>query len=142
MNNMTIHHQFIQSYIRLYRPIINQVNLLLIPYELYSSQWSILKLLKQEEALTLAEIANRQQVEKPTVTKIVQKLNKLEYVEATQGEDKREKWIRLTNDGHEVHDEIVKKLQILYANLLGDMSEEALQDAIHALDQAHRGLTE
>lgn len=139
---MTIHHQFIQSYIRLYRPIINQVNLLLTPYELYSSQWAILKLLKLEEALTLAEIANRQQVEKPTVTKIVQKLKRLGYVEATQGKDKREKWIRLTNDGHEVHDEIVEKLQILYADIFSDMSEEMIQATIDGLNQAHQSLRE
>lgn len=139
---MTIHHQFIQSYIRLYRPIINQVNLMLVPYELYSSQWAILKLLKLEEALTLAEIANRQQVEKPTVTKIVQRLKRLGYVEATQGKDKREKWIRLTDAGHKVHEEIVGKLQVLYAELLGDLSAEALQAAIDALDQAHQSLRE
>ena len=91
--------------------------------------------------MTPAEIAQRQQVEKPSVTKILQRLAEMKYVEATQGQDKREKWIRLTDSGEAICREITLQFKSLYEELLKGASKEELEMAISVLARAHQNLT-
>lgn len=100
-----------------------------------------MKLLMQEGAMTPAEIAHRQQVEKPSITKILQRLGEMEYVESTPGQDKREKWIRLTSSGKAVCHEIMEQLASLYEDLLKGSSKEEVEMAISVLARAHQNLT-
>lgn len=130
---MTLHQEFFSQYGKVYRPLLNQLNAELEQYGLSNSQWTIMKLLKNEGAMTPAEIANRQQVEKPSITKILQRLDELNYIEATPGKDKREKWIRLTDSGETACIEIIDQLKHLYENLLEGVKEEDLHNAINLL---------
>lgn len=91
--------------------------------------------------MTPAEIAQRQQVEKPSVTKILQRLAEMKYVEATQGQDKREKWIRLTDSGEAICREITLQFKSLYEELLKGASKEELEVAISVLARAHQNLS-
>ena len=100
-----------------------------------------MKLLLQEGAMTPAEIALRQQVEKPSITKILQRLGELGYVESTPGQDKREKWIRLTGSGKSVCSDIIEQLASLYEDLLKGSSKEEVEMAISVLARAHQNLT-
>ena len=95
----------------------------------------------QEGAMTPAEIAHRQQVEKPSVTKILQRLGEMKYVESTPGQDKREKWIRLTSSGEAVCRDIVTQLASLYEDLLKGSSKEEVEMAISVLARAHQNLS-
>ncbi|MFC5601760.1 MarR family winged helix-turn-helix transcriptional regulator [Sporosarcina koreensis] len=121
--------------------MLNQVNAKLAQYGLFSSQWQIMKLLMQEGAMTPAEIAQRQQVEKPSITKILQRLGEMEYVESTPGQDKREKWIRLTSSGEAVCRDVMEQLASLYEDLLKGSSKEEVEIAISVLARAHQNLT-
>jgi len=100
-----------------------------------------MKLLMQEGAMTPAEIAQRQQVEKPSITKILQRLAEMEYVESTPGQDKREKWIRLTSSGEVVCRDIMEQLASLYEDLLKGSSQEEVEVALSVLARAHQNLT-
>lgn len=91
--------------------------------------------------MTPAEIAERQQVEKPSVTKILQRLLEMEYVESTPGQDKREKWIRLTNSGEAVCRDVTEQLATLYEELLKGSSIEELEKTISVLARIHQNLT-
>lgn len=88
---MQPHQAFFHEYRMMYRPFINKLNVYLASHQLYSSQWAILRLLISEKSLTLVEISNSLNVEKPTTTRMIQKLIELGYVTTVPGKDKREK---------------------------------------------------
>ncbi|MDV6377265.1 MarR family transcriptional regulator [Sporosarcina sp. GW1-11] len=132
--------QFFAEYIQLYRPLLNRLNTLLAPYGLFNSQWGILKLLKLEGEMTSAEIASRRQVEKPSVTKIIQRLLEMNLVSIRPGTDRREKWIGLTELGHETVDKVVLQLETLYCELLEGVELEDIETAIRVMESARKNL--
>ncbi|ARJ38882.1 hypothetical protein SporoP8_08375 [Sporosarcina ureae] len=132
--------QFFAEYVQLYRPLLNRLNNLLAPYQLFHSQWGILKLLWIEGEMTSAEIAVRRQVEKPSVTKIVQRLLEMGLVSVRPGTDRREKWIGLTEQGQATVSNIIAGLEVFYENLLEGATEEDLEAGIRILKQANKNL--
>ncbi|UZM97155.1 MarR family transcriptional regulator [Lysinibacillus sp. MHQ-1] len=95
----------------MYRPFINKLNVQLEPYQLYSSQWAVLRLLKDKGPHSFVDIANFMSIEKPSVTKLVHKLVELGYVETMVGKDKREKLVYLSSYGEELVQEIKAHLK-------------------------------
>ncbi|WP_153731119.1 MarR family winged helix-turn-helix transcriptional regulator [Sporosarcina obsidiansis] len=132
--------QFFAEYIKIYRPVLNRLNTLLSPYGLFHSQWGILKLLKIEGEMTSAEIALRQQVEKPSVTKIVQRLLEMNLISVRPGMDRREKWIGLTEAGQDTVDRILSELQELYCEILEGVEQEDMETAIRVMELARKNL--
>ncbi len=94
---------FFQRYIMLYRPLISKLNELLSKLDLSYSLWQVMFYLKNNGSATLVEISNHYNVEKPTITRTVQKLEEKEIVEVIPGRDRREKIIRLSKRGEEVY---------------------------------------
>lgn len=137
---MQFSQKFFAEYIQLYRPILNRLNTLLAPYQLFHSQWGILKLLKLEGEMTLAEIAMHRQVEKPSVTKIVQRLLEMELVSIRPGLDRREKWIVLTENGQITVKTIMSDLEVLYGELLEGAPPEDIEAGIRMLELANKNL--
>lgn len=121
---MEPHQLFFQQYHSMYRPFINRLNVYLARHQLYSSQWGILRLLIKDEPLTLVEIASYQNVEKPTVTRMIQRLKELGYVESIPGRDKREKKIQLTQLGKKVCAEVQLTIEQFHKDALQGISEE------------------
>ncbi|MFD1205261.1 MarR family winged helix-turn-helix transcriptional regulator [Sporosarcina contaminans] len=136
----SLHQSFFSQYGKVYRPFIHQLNVKLHSYGLFNSQWAILRLLFQEGQMTPAEIANRQQVEKPSVTKILQRLAEMKYVDAMPGKDRREKLISLTDHGRTVVEEITVQLKPLYEQLLEGVAENEIEAAIDVLARVHQNL--
>lgn len=137
---MNLSQQFFTEYIQIYRPILNRLNILLSPYQLFHSQWGILKLLSLEGEMTSAEIAVRRQVEKPSVTKIVQRLLEMELISIRPGTDRREKWIGLTEHGQVTVQKIMLDLKMLYEELLEGASPEDIEAGIRVLELANKNL--
>lgn len=140
---MKPHKQLFYAYSTLHRPYINQLNNLLSPFFLAGSQWAIMHFILQNGAHTISDISTYQNVEKPTITKMVQKLIELDYVEAQPGKDKRTKFILLTENGYTICEQVQEKLsdyqkkllkdipeadQLLVANVLQDISEKIITD--------------
>ncbi|WP_445683366.1 MarR family winged helix-turn-helix transcriptional regulator [Solibacillus sp. FSL W8-0474] len=90
-------HMFFQQN----RYLVNKLNEVLKPHGLYSSQWSILYLLHQNGPMSLTAIWKYLNVEAPTVTRTVNRLESLGWVERLYAMDKREKMIFLTKKGLE-----------------------------------------
>ncbi|ARF17361.1 hypothetical protein CSV61_05435 [Sporosarcina sp. P3] len=132
--------QFFPEYVQLYRPLLNQLNNLLAPYRLFHSQWGILKLLWIDGEMTSAEIAMRKQVEKPSVTKIVQRLLEMNLVSIRPGVDRREKWIGLTEQGQATVVKVMADLEVFYENLLEGATKEDLEAGIRVLKLASKNL--
>ncbi len=89
-------HELFHSIHQLSRNLTKRVNAALEPFEIYSSQWSVLFVLKEKGSMTQKELCTYLAIEAPPMTRTIQKLQKLGLVEQTEGEDRRKKYIGLT----------------------------------------------
>lgn len=89
-------HNLFHAVHQLSRQLIKHVNETLEPFGIFSAQWSVLYVLKTKGTLTQSELCEYLSVEKPPMTRTIQKLVKLGYVQQITGEDKRRKNIELT----------------------------------------------
>ncbi|CDQ38585.1 MULTISPECIES: MarR family winged helix-turn-helix transcriptional regulator [Virgibacillus] len=121
---MKPYKQFFHEYNLTYRPYVNQLNQELAEFQLYSSQWRIMHFILHNGEQTLSDIASYQKVEKPTTTKMVQRLIELDYLQSISGADKRTKLIQLTEKGLERCDQIQAKISQFQQYLLEDIPEE------------------
>ncbi|MBD7909643.1 MarR family winged helix-turn-helix transcriptional regulator [Sporosarcina gallistercoris] len=137
---MHLEHQFIRSYVKLYRPLVNQLNRLLLHYDLYNAQWTILSLLSREGEMTSAEIADEQMIEKPSVTKVVKRLHEIGYLDVTQGQDKREKLLKLSEEGERITAVIQAELLPFYERILAGIPDKDILAAKQLFDQAYENL--
>lgn len=94
---------FFRQYLRLYRPLITSLNELLAPYNLSYSLWQVMFYLKNYGPSTLVEVSGYYNVEKPTITRRVHRLEELQLVRQIPGKDRREKIIELTETGEEIY---------------------------------------
>ncbi|KOS64250.1 MarR family transcriptional regulator [Lysinibacillus agricola] len=130
---MTIEQDFFNQYRLMYRPFINQLNVELEKYHLYSSQWAVLRLLMDKGPHTFVDIANFMSIEKPSVTRLVQKLVELGYVETVVGRDKREKLVQLSAYGEELVLEIKAHLKPFFEQALAGVSKQDIEIATQVL---------
>lgn len=109
------------------RYLVNQLNEVLKPHGLFSSQWTILFLLHENGPMSLTSIWKYLNVEAPTVTRTVTRLETLGWVERILGTDRREKTIRLTQKAIEEFPKIEASIgefeQIMIENLSYDEQE-------------------
>ncbi|EAI7260604.1 winged helix-turn-helix transcriptional regulator [Campylobacter lari] len=84
------------------RKILYQVNEILKPFRLKSSDWRVFVYLNQHGYSTLAPICEFYQMDKAMLSRVVSKLAKLEYIEFLEADDKREKIITLSAKGKEI----------------------------------------
>ncbi|MFJ7732560.1 MarR family winged helix-turn-helix transcriptional regulator [Lysinibacillus sp. NPDC097231] len=130
---LTIEQDFFNQYRLMYRPFINQVNVQLEQYQLYSSQWAVLRLLMDKGPHTFVDIANFMSIEKPSVTRLVQKLVELGYVETVAGRDKREKLVQLSAHGEELVYEIKAHLKPFFEQALVGVPKQDIEIATQVL---------
>lgn len=121
---MESYKQLFNEYINMYRPYINKLNALLTSFNLTTAQWSIMFLIFREGSKTIGDISLYQNVEKPTTTKLVQKLMDLGYVEIHSGNDKRVKIVQLSEEGMKVYGQVREKIDHFQKGLLEGISEE------------------
>lgn len=115
---------FFQRFIRLYRPIISKLNTLLGEYNLSYSLWQVIFYVKKNGPSTLVDISTYYNVEKPTITRSVQRLEEKELIKQIPGKDKREKVIQLTELGEEIYSICRQRITELEHSLMKDIPEE------------------
>ncbi|EON70511.1 MarR family winged helix-turn-helix transcriptional regulator [Lysinibacillus sphaericus] len=130
---MTIEQNFFNEYRLMYRPFTNQLNVQLEHYQLFSSQWAVLRFLIDKGPHSLVEIANFMFIEKPSVTRLVQKLVELGYVETVAGKDKREKLVQLTAYGENIVQEIQEHLKPFLEKALAGVPTQDIEIATQVL---------
>lgn len=121
------HQVFFRRYTDLYRPFIQKTAHVLAIEGLTVPQWSALRLIAEHEEMTPAELAARQYVEKPTVSRTVQQLMEIGLIETMPGEDRRAKKILLTGYGHQVYVKASSAIEKLEREVIGDLSEQELK---------------
>ncbi|KXZ17100.1 MarR family transcriptional regulator [Bacillus nakamurai] len=105
------------------RLITKKANERLEPFGLYSSQWSILYCLKTIGPMTQKEIWSYLNVEAPTVTRTIKRLEENGWIQREQGEDKREKLVVLTKEAELKYDGINKEMLKFEKDMLADFQD-------------------
>jgi len=131
---------FFQQLTQLYRPFESKLNVELGKHQLYRAQWSILYYIVNFGSPTLVEISNYLGVEKPTVTRTINRLEELGYVENIPGKDKREKRMQLTDLGKKVYLEVRETVDEFEKELIEGVSEKELLQAIQIMKTIRNNL--
>ena len=122
-------HTFFQQY----RHLINHLNDALKEHGLFSSQWTILFVLKERGPMTLTAIWKYLNVEAPTVTRTVSRLETLGYVKREEGADRREKIVRLTDEGLALMPEVEASVLAFEAAMMANLTKEEAAQLEHLL---------
>ncbi|TLS37185.1 MarR family winged helix-turn-helix transcriptional regulator [Pseudalkalibacillus caeni] len=97
-------------------------------YGLYHAQWSILYCLMKNGQMIQTDIWRYLNVEAPTVTRTLTRLEESGWVVRKHGRDKRERLVELTDKAKELLPEIEKNVQRAEKRLLEKLTEtEQLQ---------------
>jgi MarR family transcriptional regulator, transcriptional regulator for hemolysin len=117
------HQQFSRSFTK-------KLNEQLVGIGLYQSQWMIVYYLKQHGTATLVEISLNLDVEKPTISRTVDRLEQLQLIKKIPSQDKRERKIQLTEKGNQVYQEAKKVVEAFEQKLLEEIPEVELDRAL------------
>lgn len=131
---------FFQRYLSLYRKLITELNNLMSPYELSYSLWLVIIYIKKNGPTTLVEISSHYSVEKPTITRRVQRLEELHIVEQIPGKNKREKVIGLTALGEEISQDCRKKITDLENRVMEGLTEQEQRITFDSLPKIRENL--
>lgn len=137
---MTNNHTFFHQYLQVSRMFTKKLNETLAQYDLYHSQWSIVYFLKEYGPSTLVEIGSYLNVEKPTVTRTVNRLEKRQLIEQVLSPNKREKRIQLTRAGEEIYKICRKEADHFEMQVIGDLTDEEKNIAFKILSKLQEQL--
>ncbi|AWE07067.1 MarR family transcriptional regulator [Lysinibacillus sp. 2017] len=115
------------------RYLVNQLNDVLKNHGLFNSQWTILFLLHENGPMSLTSIWKYLNVEAPTITRTVSRLEVLGWVERQQGIDKREKIITLTPYANEQFPTVEASVLAFEQQMIQNLNNEDQQLLIHLL---------
>ena len=139
---ITTYRKFFHQFMLLYRPFEHHLNTQLAMHDLYRAQWSTMYYLFNYGSATLVELSNYQSVEKPTVTRTINRLEEQGYVEHVPGKDKREKRMQLTNLGRKIYTEVRITIDKFEQDILKGISEEQQLEAIRVMEEIRTNLKE
>ena len=103
---------------------MKEVNEALKEFGLYSAQWSLLFCLNHMGSMTQTEIWQYLNVEAPTVTRTLVKLEERQLISRKEGKDKRERIVQLTDQAKDLIPRIEARVEKLEQTMLQALSEE------------------
>lgn len=119
-------HRFNKTYILQIQSICSR-------YDLTPVQWLVLRHISEHKGCTSIEIVREWSVEKPTVSSLVRKLESMEYLTFSEGKDKRQKFLYLTENGEAVCKRVTSKVNALQAYVMADESQETLDQLLEKI---------
>ncbi|GIO23579.1 MarR family winged helix-turn-helix transcriptional regulator [Oceanobacillus sp. J11TS1] len=122
-----------RQYIKIYRSLMKHLNELLEKYHLSYSLWQVIVYLEDGRTSTLVDISNFYEVEKPSITRRVHRLQELGFVKEVPSTNRREKIIELTAEGKRVYQRCRKEITALEHHISKGLSEEEQQNAFQFL---------
>ncbi|MFP3508933.1 MarR family transcriptional regulator [Peribacillus sp. SIMBA_075] len=130
---MSFHNGFFHHHLQFSRSFTKKLNEQLAKVDLFHSQWLIVYYLNQYGCSTLVEISTYLDVEKPTVTRTVNRLEELDLIEQIPGKDKRERRIQLTESGVRTFQEAKKVVEEFELQLMSGLAEEDRKATLRTL---------
>ncbi|MHA6252870.1 MarR family winged helix-turn-helix transcriptional regulator [Oceanobacillus sp. CAU 1775] len=129
--NTTFFHQHLQFS----RSFKKQLNERLTAIDLFHTQWLVLYCINRMQPVTLVEISNYLDVEKPTISRTVKRLEEQNLIETIPSEDKRERLIRLSLKGEESYKEGQEIVAQYEANLVQTISERDMEITLKTIEK-------
>ena len=117
--NPIIHELFQRA-----RLLSTELNKALKEHGLFSSQWTVIFVIHQHGEMTLTQIWKYLNVEAPTITRTVNRLEQMGWLETREGKDRREKNVRLTENTVTQLSDILKTIIQFEEESLKSLSEE------------------
>lgn len=117
------------------RYLTNCLNEVLKQHNLYSSQWTILYCLQEHGPMTLTQIWKYLNVEAPSITRAISRLEILGWVQKIDGEDKREKIVTLTKVAEERLPAITETILDFENEMVGSLTAEEQQQFMNLLQK-------
>ncbi|NOW05603.1 MarR family winged helix-turn-helix transcriptional regulator [Clostridium beijerinckii] len=130
-----------QRFFSLHRPLISKLNELLGEYDLSYSLWQVILYLKNNQPSSLVDIANYYNIEKPSITRRVQRLEERLIVKTISGKDRREKIIELTEIGEELYDVCRERITQLENDVVKGISENDQIITFETLPKIQKNIT-
>ena len=96
MNEANELNELFHTIHQLSRKLNKDLNGVLQSFSIYSGQWSVIYTLKQKGTMTQSELCEYLSIEAPPVTRMLQRLESEGFVNRVTGEDKRAKYIKLS----------------------------------------------
>lgn len=106
------------------RLLAKETNQILNEYGLYISQWSVLFCINRFGPMSQTDIWKYLNVEAPTVTRTLARLEESGWIVRKLGKDKRERIIELTEQTKAIFPEIKRAVVQVEDKLLADLSKE------------------
>ena len=131
---MNDNHLLMHELYQTVRFMTKKMNERLQEHGIYSSQWSILYCLKKNGTMTQTEIWRYLNVEAPTVTRTLIRLEKGGWVMRGKGKDRRERIISLTDKAQALFPSIQNTMQQFNNDMVNNL-DEGEQDTLYALLQ-------
>ena len=132
MNNQT---RFRASLLHSARLLNDEINSLLLPYQLNSSLWKVLYVIDLKKGCTSIEIAEYLNVSKPSIAKRIQTLTELNVLVQVPTEDKRQKKLLLSDEGLILFNTCKHVINEFEDSLLQTISSEDLSITHKVLNQ-------
>ena len=117
--NPLIHELFQKS-----RFLTQEVNNTLKSFDLFASQWSVLYCIQLHKEMTLTQIWKYLNVEAPTITRTVNRLAELGWIEICTGKDKREKIVKLSEHALQQFPTIKEAMMEFEEQMVAGLSKE------------------
>ena len=118
-----INHELVHLLHQQTRLLEKEANVTLSEYELYSAQWAIIYCLATQGPMVQAEIGKYLNVEAPTVTRTLRRMEENDWITREEGADKRERIVRLSPRGESELPAIKRSMQQMEATLLRDLNQ-------------------
>ena len=134
--------RFFHQLLMLYRPFENKLNVQLNKHHIQRAQWTILYYLHHFGSATLVELSKYQGVEKPTITRTINRLEELGYVESVPSKDKREKRMHLTQLGETVYEAVRVTIDQFEHDILNGITEEEQLEVIRIMGNIRDNIIE
>lgn len=138
---MENHYEFIHQILKLSRTIVSNLNKELIIHNIHSSQWRVIRCLKELGPSTLVDIANYLSVEKSSVTRSVERLKKSEFIQEVPGKDKRKRRIKLSDLGEKNYDIVYGIATKFEDNAVNGISNDELETTYQVILKIMNNIT-
>ncbi len=125
--------KFRTALVRSARLLSEQINHLLLPYQLNYSLWQVMYVLQLKHSCTSIEIAHYLNVSKPAIAKRIQILNQLTLLQVLDSPDKREKKLMLNQQGQMLFAHCAQEIDRLEQQLLEGIDARQLQHSLTTL---------
>ena len=132
---MTIYQDFFHAYFQLGRQLTKNINERLIELGIYSSQWTIIYYLKKHESVSQADLCRYLNVEAPTMTRTIARLEKAGWILKVPGKDKREKQLVLTDEAHNQYPKWKEAINKFELEIMKGIYENDLNGATKVFQQ-------